>query len=154
MHEPRELPERKRRKQPFRRPSQESDVDSKGNSCSIEGFEAKLWHVPANDASNVNHGMRVAFYDTKPYDKEFFTRQNQDGPLDLVFHSFRLNKDNAITAQGCDAVCVFVNDEVNRSCLEALERVGVRFVALRCAGYRSEERRVGKECRSRWSPDH
>lgn len=79
--------------------------------------------------------MRVAFYDTKPYDKEFFTRQNQDGPLDLVFHSFRLNKDNAITAQGCDAVCVFVNDEVNRSCLEALERVGVRFVALRCAGY-------------------
>src|ERR1051326_2498881 len=28
-------------------------------------------------------------------------------------------------------------------------------VALELArGYRSEERRVGKECRSRWSPDH
>src|SRR5260221_6214174 len=27
------------------------------------------------------------------------------------------------------------------------------YVALRLAG-RSEERRVGKECRSRWSPDH
>ena len=24
----------------------------------------------------------------------------------------------------------------------------------RCTGYRSEERRVGKECRSRWAPDH
>ena len=23
-----------------------------------------------------------------------------------------------------------------------------------CRGYRSEERRVGKECRYRWSPDH
>ena len=27
-----------------------------------------------------------------------------------------------------------------------------RFIAD--AGYRSEERRVGKECRSRWSPYH
>src|SRR5256885_14888724 len=26
--------------------------------------------------------------------------------------------------------------------------------ALRNCGYRSEERRVGKECRSRWSPYH
>src|SRR5687768_18538069 len=26
--------------------------------------------------------------------------------------------------------------------------------ASRLAAYRSEERRVGKECRSRWSPDH
>src|SRR3712207_9065020 len=34
--------------------------------------------------------------------------------------------------------------------------VGVFGVALACAllGFRSEERRVGKECRSRWSPYH
>src|ERR1035438_10446873 len=25
---------------------------------------------------------------------------------------------------------------------------------IHSTGYRSEERRVGKECRSRWSPDH
>ena len=27
-------------------------------------------------------------------------------------------------------------------------------VAEECSQYRSEERRVGKECRSRWSPYH
>ena len=27
-------------------------------------------------------------------------------------------------------------------------------VITKCAYYRSEERRVGKECRSRWSPYH
>src|SRR5579862_982103 len=32
-------------------------------------------------------------------------------------------------------------------------RVG-QAVARRARGFRSEERRVGKECRSRWSPDH
>ena len=29
-----------------------------------------------------------------------------------------------------------------------------RIATLECAGNRSEERRVGKECRSRWSPYH
>ena len=29
----------------------------------------------------------------------------------------------------------------------------IKTIAAKC-GYRSEERRVGKECRSRWSPYH
>ena len=28
------------------------------------------------------------------------------------------------------------------------------YEELKCVGFRSEERRVGKECRSRWSPYH
>src|SRR5688572_31712730 len=49
------------------------------------------------------------------------------------------------------------------SCLrlsgDALERLGHHAAATARAaeaalGLRSEERRVGKECRSRWSPDH
>ena len=32
--------------------------------------------------------------------------------------------------------------------------VGGRYAALTVVGMRSEERRVGKECRSRWSPYH
>ena len=31
---------------------------------------------------------------------------------------------------------------------------GLRTHILVCVGVRSEERRVGKECRSRWSPYH
>src|SRR2546430_8840627 len=33
-------------------------------------------------------------------------------------------------------------------------RAGVRFNEMVASGERSEERRVGKECRSRWSPYH
>src|SRR3712207_9212174 len=33
-----------------------------------------------------------------------------------------------------------------------LERKGARAALVTTAGFRSEERRVGKECRSRWSP--
>src|SRR5687768_18548105 len=32
--------------------------------------------------------------------------------------------------------------------------IGLQFAIARFRNSRSEERRVGKECRSRWSPDH
>src|SRR5260221_5644711 len=41
--------------------------------------------------------------------------------------------------------------------VEAADAEGLRPLRLaggQAAGYRSEERRVGKECRSRWSPYH
>src|SRR3712207_801047 len=37
--------------------------------------------------------------------------------------------------------------------LESVSMADALDVAL-CYGWRSEERRVGKECRSRWAPDH
>lgn len=79
--------------------------------------------------------MRVAFYDTKQYDREYFSDPAALGGLDPVFHSFRLCADNAASAAGCEAVCVFVNDSVDRACLAVLAGMGVRMVALRCAGF-------------------
>jgi D-lactate dehydrogenase len=38
-------------------------------------------------------------------------------------------------AQGCSAVCVFVNDRLDAPVLEALHALGVRAVLLRCAGF-------------------
>src|SRR2546430_13511359 len=35
-----------------------------------------------------------------------------------------------------------------------VRRGGIGAIAVRAADLRSEERRVGKECRSRWSPYH
>ena len=79
--------------------------------------------------------MRVAFYDTKGYDRDYFKAPADLGGLDLVFHDFRLCADNALSADGAEAVCVFVNDKVDRACLEVLAGAGVRLVALRCAGF-------------------
>ncbi|OQB88250.1 MAG: D-lactate dehydrogenase [Verrucomicrobia bacterium ADurb.Bin122] len=74
----------------------------------------------------------VSFFDTKSYDHEHFAGA---GGLDWRFHEFRLGVDTAAAAEGADAVCVFVNDRLDRPCLTALAGLGVRHVALRCAGF-------------------
>jgi len=79
--------------------------------------------------------IKVAFYDTKSYDREFFQAAREESPVDIVYHEFRLGPDTAVTAAHCPAVCCFVNDTLDRTCLEALHGQGVRLVALRCAGF-------------------
>jgi D-lactate dehydrogenase len=87
----------------------------------------------------------VAFYDTKPYDREHFARAASAAELHWVFREFRLNADTAATAQGAQAVCVFVNDRVDRPCLEQLARLGVKLVALRCAGFNNVDLKAARE---------
>ncbi len=77
----------------------------------------------------------VAFYDTKPYDREYFGACGKDLDLEMRFFEFRLSKESAASAEGCDVVCVFVNDRLDAGVLQALSERGVRMVALRCAGF-------------------
>ena len=79
--------------------------------------------------------MIVAVYDTKPYDREVLLRTAAGRPLEWRFLEFRLTRETAPTARGAAAVCVFVNDELDASCLQALAAQGVRLVALRCTGF-------------------
>lgn len=51
------------------------------------------------------------------------------------FHEFRLTTETAPAAKGARAVCVFVSDQADRACLETLAAIGVKVLALRCAGY-------------------
>lgn len=87
----------------------------------------------------------VAFYDTKPYDREYFVRANAGGPADFRFHEYRLDAANAPSAAGCPAVCVFVNDRVDRACLEILAEGGTRLIALRCAGFNNVDLEAARE---------
>lgn len=77
----------------------------------------------------------IAFYDTKPYDREYFGSAVGADRFDWQFHDFRLSSDTAATAQGAQAVCVFVNDRLDQACLDKLAGSGVKLVALRCAGF-------------------
>lgn len=88
--------------------------------------------------------MRLNIYDTKPYDKDHFTPEAAGG-IELVFHDFRLSAANADSARGASAVCVFVNDHLDRDCLEALVRNGVGLVALRCAGFNNVDLAAARE---------
>ncbi len=79
--------------------------------------------------------IKAAVYNTKPYDREYLSQAPGSGQIDWQFHEFRLDAETASLAAGTQAVCVFVNDQIDRPCLEALRDVGVGLIALRCAGY-------------------
>ena len=79
--------------------------------------------------------MKIAFFDTKPYDRESFPNAARDKDLTFKFFETKLTPDTVELARGADAVCVFVNDTVNATVIDRLCELGVRTVALRCAGF-------------------
>jgi D-lactate dehydrogenase len=81
--------------------------------------------------------MRVAIFDSHRYDKAALLAANRDGAFahDLVFFENRLSVETAALATHFPAVCVFVNDLLDRPALARLREIGVGLVALRCAGY-------------------
>ncbi len=76
----------------------------------------------------------VAFFDTKSYDKESFLKFSNDN-INIRFFENKLNRDTVSMAACCDAVCAFVNDNIDKAVIEQLEKFGVGLVAMRCAGY-------------------
>ena len=79
--------------------------------------------------------MKVAFFDTKPYDVPGFDHYAAAAGLEIKYFETRLNADTVSLASGFDAVCVFVNDTVDSAVVEKLYEMGVKVIALRCAGF-------------------
>lgn len=87
----------------------------------------------------------TAVYDTRPYDRAALEIAAAGTNLEWRFWEFRLTPETAPSAQGAEAVCVFVNDTLDRSCLEVLARAGVKLVALRCTGFNNVDLAAAKE---------
>lgn len=79
--------------------------------------------------------MNITFFDTKSYDQEAFERIGQNRGHEFKFYESRLSIDTVELARGSDAVCVFVNDKVDAPVIDRLYELGIRMIALRCAGY-------------------
>ena len=80
--------------------------------------------------------MKVAVFSAKEYDIESFTNVGKRYPdIEYKFYDVPLTVDTAALASGCSAVCVFVNDNVNKAVVNALYLIGVKLIALRCAGF-------------------
>lgn len=88
--------------------------------------------------------IRTVVFDTKPYDREHL-KQAADGVIDWRFMEFRLSAETAMAAEGARAACIFVNDRADRPCLEALAALGVKHLALRCAGFNGVDLAAAKE---------
>lgn len=79
--------------------------------------------------------MKIAFFDTKPYDKAAFELLNQKYNYDITFFESRLKKSSISLAKDHDAVCIFVRDQVDKEVIDGLVQLGVQLIALRCAGF-------------------
>lgn len=76
---------------------------------------------------------KIAFYDAKPYDKESFDRVSSDYEFEYI--DTKLSYHTAALAKGCDAVCAFVNDDIDKRTIDILYENGIKIIAMRCAGY-------------------
>ena len=79
--------------------------------------------------------MKIIVFDAKSYDEEFFDRANEGSGHSITYAKYRLSPENAITAQGYDVVCAFVNDDLGEATIAQLIKGGVKLIAMRCAGY-------------------
>ena len=89
--------------------------------------------------------ITTAVFDTKPYDRESLRAAATSGAIDWHFHEARLTRETSALAQDARAVCVFVSDQLDRPCLEALKAQGVQLVALRCTGFNNVDIAAAKE---------
>ena len=81
--------------------------------------------------------MKIAVFSSQLYDRRFLDEANQrhGSASELIYQDAPLSLRTVALAQGCQAVCVFVNDLLDAPVLEALHHQGVRAVLLRCAGF-------------------
>src|SRR5437879_4929079 len=87
----------------------------------------------------------TAVFDTKPYDRAFLQHASAHGDVEWRFHEFRLTTETASLAKDSAAVCVFVNDKLDRPCLQTLAAQGIQLVALRCAGFNNVDLSAARE---------
>jgi D-lactate dehydrogenase len=82
-----------------------------------------------------NMNKKIAFFDTKPYDKKSFDEINKKFSFDITYFDARLSAQTAVLSENHDGVCAFVNDVVDHSVIEQLVKHEVKILGLRCAGY-------------------
>ncbi|MCE9600288.1 MAG: 2-hydroxyacid dehydrogenase [Spirochaetia bacterium] len=83
---------------------------------------------------DVDSRLKIAVFDSKPYTEDTFRETNNEIHA-LRFFESRLSLDTVVLAEGCTVVCAFVNDTLDEPIITKLASLGVRMIAMRCAGY-------------------
>lgn len=79
--------------------------------------------------------MKIAFFDAKTYDKNSFDYFAKLRNIEITYFEDKLNINTVSLASGYDAVCVFVNDDLNKDVINKLYDLKVKLILLRCAGF-------------------
>lgn len=88
---------------------------------------------------------KVAFFDTKPYDKIYFDELKEQYGIEIEYFESKLSPRTAVMARGARAVVAFVNDDISKETVSVLKENGVEIIALRCAGYNNVDLTAAKD---------
>ncbi len=88
---------------------------------------------------------KIAFFDSKSYDKDTFEKVNKNFGFDIHYYKERLSMNTVSLTQGVDAVCVFVNAECDARVIERMAQNGVKLIALRCAGFNNVDIKAARQ---------
>ena len=89
--------------------------------------------------------FKIAFFDTKPYDRASFDEVNEKYGFEILYHKGQLNRNNVVLTQGMDAICIFVHDTADTAIIEQMAGYGVKLIALRAAGYNNVDLKAAAE---------
>ncbi len=84
---------------------------------------------------------KIAFFDTKPYDRPGFEKYGPPAGIEFKYYESKLNEDTVGLAAGCAGIVVFVNDTIDAPVIGRLYDMGIRLIALRCAGFNNVDLR-------------
>ncbi|GAB1519130.1 inositol hexakisphosphate and diphosphoinositol-pentakisphosphate kinase [Rhizoctonia solani] len=92
--------------------------------------------------------MKVAMYSTRQYDRRSFEGESEHitaAGIEITYLEPHLNVVTAKLAEGHQAVCLFVNDDASEETLRVLHSQGIKYIAMRCAGYNNVDLKVAEE---------
>lgn len=78
--------------------------------------------------------MKVAMFSSRSYDIQHF-EPLISAPISIDFFDTQLNLQTATLATGYEAICAFVNDDLSAAVLTQLHDIGIKYIAMRCAGF-------------------
>lgn len=83
--------------------------------------------------------MKITVFSAQPYDQRFLDEANRHHfahhNFEFTYQNVPLSLQTVALAQGSDAICTFVNDQLDAPVLETLKEYGVNAILLRCAGF-------------------
>lgn len=79
--------------------------------------------------------MKVAVFSSKPYERGFLEKFNNEAKHELHYFEESLNEHTTNLAEGFEAVCVFVSDKIDRNVIVKLDKLGVKLIDLRSTGF-------------------
>ncbi len=89
--------------------------------------------------------MNIAAFEVRDDERPFFSRYETRQGLNLALHATTLNEVTLPLVHGCSGITTLGQSHLDRSLLEALSRLGVRYVSTRTTGINHIDMQAAEE---------